>query len=1123
MCINYSFEFIRHPFNLETGEVIRVGLFSLNKADHILVVTAHEIGCDRQSLLVLFEQFLEFFKENDNSLSYLNYSEQEYCQQETNIVNSTKQENLYNYWQQQLQGELPILNLPTNLAPPERRTYQGSIYTFSLNETLTEKLKKLAKQKNINLETLLFAAWQVLLYRYTNDAEILVGLYSNPKLDVDRKVGNLTNVVVNRNFIDGETDFLDFLTQVDSKVKETKKYRDYPFPLLVKEFKSGVNLNRSPICQAAFEFINLDNLSNIARLFETAATQDSLDWQAIKLEYFPLSQEKADFDLTLEVVEAEESLLIKFKYNSDIIDSLTIGQLGSHLQNLLTAIVANPQTKIALLPILSPSDRQRLLYNWNNTARDYNLSICLHQHIEKQVTKTPDNIAVIYEGKKLTYQQLNNRANRLAHYLQKLGVKPEVRVGICLERSLEMVIGLLAILKAGGAYIPIDPSYPQERIDYMLADSAVPVLLTQVKLVDRLSDYNGNVICLDRDWQEITTEPETNLKTQVKPENLAYIIYTSGSTGKPKGAMNTHRGICNRLLWMQSEYQLTQSDRVLQKTPFSFDVSVWEFFWTLMTGATLVVAKPEGHQDSNYLVDLIAKQQITTLHFVPSMLQVFLQAEGIEEYCRSLKRVICSGEALPFTLQEKFFARLNCELHNLYGPTEAAIDVTYWQCQPHSKLGKVPIGRPIANTQLYILDSYLQPVPIGVAGELHIGGVGVARGYLNRPELTAERFIRNPFLGGGAEEQRSGGEINESFTPAPLHPYTPPSLLYKTGDLAKYLLNGNIEYLQRLDHQVKIRGFRIELGEIENVLTQHPDIKESAVIARQEPSGSQQLVAYLVSSTKPNLNNLRNFLKQKLPEYMIPAAFVVLDSLPLTPNGKLNRRALPAPDKNSFVASKYIPPRDRTEAKLVQIWSELLNINPVGIKDNFFELGGHSLLAINLMAKIRQQFDRNLPLTTLFSSPTIAELAQVIQSNEEYSYSPLVPLQPKGNKSPFFCIHPAGGHVLCYASLSRYLGNDRPFYGLQARGFYAGDEPLDRVEDMASLYVKTIREFQPEGPYQVGGWSFGGVVAYEVAQQLHRQGQKVSLLAILDSYVPILIDKQKKIDDEYLVGVLSIS
>jgi amino acid adenylation domain-containing protein len=672
-------------------------------------------------------------------------------------------------------------------------------------------------------------------------------------------------------------------------------------------------------------------------------------------------KEPHPFDLALELQETPEGIKGLFEYNTDLFDKETISRMVGHFQTLLEDIVANPQARISELPILTEPERYQILVEWNDTKVNYPLNKSLHQLFEEQVERTSEAIAVVFEHQKLTYEQLNSQANQLARYLQQLGVKPETLVGICVKRSLEMVVGLLGILKAGGAYVPLDPDYPSERLAYMLEDSQIPVLLTQGNLSNQLPTHQAQVICLDTDWQKIAQHGRENLVCEVTPDNLAYVIYTSGSTGKPKGAMNTLRGICNRLLWMQDTYKLDSSDRVLQKTPFSFDVSVWEFFLPLLTGACLVVAKPEGHKDSAYLVNLIAQQKITTLHFVPSMLQVFLEEEGLER-CHCLKRVICSGEALPWKLQERFFARLECELHNLYGPTEAAIDVTYWKCERESPLRTVPIGRPIANTQIYILDPHLQPVPIGVPGELHIGGVQIARGYLNRPELTEQKFIPNPF-------QNS-------------------EKLYKTGDLVRYLPDGNIEYLRRLDHQVKIRGFRIELGEIESVISQHPAVRETVVIAKGETLENQQLIAYVVLHQKTReqnqqtltISNLRRFLKKKLPDYMVPAAFVVLNAFPLTPNGKVNRRDLPEPDQSQLhLESTFVAPRTFVEQQIADLWAEVLKLERVGIHDNFFELGGYSLIGIQMMTRLRQNLGVELPLHILFEAPTIAKLSDRIE------------------------------------------------------------------------------------------------------------------------------------------------
>ncbi|MFP4410900.1 non-ribosomal peptide synthetase [Coleofasciculus sp.] len=1131
------------PFNLEQKSGLRVRLLSRSQTDHILLITVHKIASDKESLLILIEEFLTLYndsltfkvenlnkEENSKPLSLqerglergfpnpvkskLNQSDTNWVSLTAHHLNPSQSETLKSYWHNKLAGELPVLDLPGSATRPPLRTYNGSACQLNLTPNITQNLNQLAQQSDVSLDTVLLAAFKVLLYRYTGESDILVGILNSPRTQPEfaRVIGDFSNITVTRDDISGNQTFTEVLRQVHQTVIETRDYQDYPFPRLVKELPAASNLSHSPICQASFTFQNWQSLPTISQLFEATANNQLTQCGTIKVSYFQLPQHSVEFDISLEIIQLTDSLLVSLQYNSDLFDADTISQIIQHYQNLLTAIIATPNQPVGWLPVLSDVEQQHILQDWNSTQTDYDLSPCLHHLIEAQVEKTPDAVAVIFDNQQLTYRQLNSRANKLAHYLQKLGVKPESLVGICVERSLEMVVGLLAIIKAGGAYVPIDPSYPVDRISYMLADSKVPVLLTQKALVLHLPKSTAKIICLDTQWDDIGVENNQNPDSTVQTENLAYVIYTSGSTGKPKGAMNTHRGICNRLLWMQQTYHLTPEDSVLQKTPFSFDVSVWEFFWTLMTGASLVVAKPGGHQDSRYLVNLITQQQITTLHFVPSMLQLFLEEPEVNR-CQSLKRVICSGEALPLDLQNRFFSRLDCELHNLYGPTEAAIDVTYWQCQRDSNSSIVPIGRPVANTQIYILDPYLHPVPIGVPGEIHIGGVQVARGYRNRPELTQEKFIPNPF--------------QNSLKPAPTNPVSYSSSigskLYKTGDLARYRPDGTIEYLRRIDHQVKIRGFRIELGEIENALTEHPQIREAVVIARTEKSGGKQLVAYLVSTQeKPSPRSLRSFLKESLPDYMIPAAFVSLDSLPLTPNGKVNRRALPAPDPASFGGeTTFIAPRNHLEQQLAKIWLDLLDIDQIGINDNFFERGGHSLLALKLMGKIQHQFGQTLPLTTLFTSPTIAELATVISHAEVQSYSPIVPIQTQGTKPPFFCVHPAGGNVLCYLKLADYLGTDQPFYGLQAQGFNQGEEALTRVEDMARLYVQAIREVQPEGPYQIGGWSFGGVVAYEIAQQLQQQGQAVSRLAILDSWIPIILDQGKKIDDHYLVGVCS--
>lgn len=616
------------------------------------------------------------------------------------------------------------------------------------------------------------------------------------------------------------------------------------------------------------------------------------------------------------------------------------------------------------------------------------------QLFEAQAAKTPDTIAVRYEQEDLTYAELNDRANQLAHFLRKMGVGREQIIGLFLERSLEMVVSLIGVLKTGGAYVPLDPDYPSERILFMLEDTRVPVVLTQSHLTAKLSTIQNVVsnfqkfesICLDTEWEEVAQERTENPAIDAAPANLAYTIYTSGSTGQPKGVMNEHRGIYNRMVWMLETLPLTKNDRVLQKTPYSFDVSIWEFFWPLLSGARLVIAKPGGHKDSKYLVNLIVEQEITAIHFVPSMLQVFLLNDGVDR-CRSLRHVFCSGEALSYELQERFFSRLGADLFNLYGPTEAAIEVTFWACQRESGLKTVPIGYPLPNTQIHVLDSKLRPVLVGEQGELHIGGVQVARGYLNRPDLTAERFIPDPFSA------------------------DPNARLYKTGDLASYLPDGTILYHGRLDYQVKIRGNRVELGEIESALARHPRIREAVVIAYESVPGDKRLAAYLITNPGDglSLSELRDFLAAKLPEYMLPATWFMLDSFPLTPSGKVNRRALPTPDRvRPNLSETYVAPRNPIEEKLARIWEQVIGLDKVGIHDNFLELGGDSILSIQITSRINQVGLRLSPAEVL-QYQTIAELAAVASESpivraEQETITGSLPLTPIQRR--FFESHP---------------------------------------------------------------------------------------------------------------------
>ncbi len=960
------------PFDLAVGPLVEFTLLQLSNQEYVLLLKMHHIIYDGWSLNIFFGElsqlYAAFTQGLPNPLAQLPIQYADFAVWQRQWLTGKVLDRQLNYWQQQLAGVPPVLELPTDKPRPPVQSFQGGVERFQLDRNLTQRLKQLSQESDATLFMTLLAAFLVLISRYSGQLDIVVGspIANRNNKSVQQLMGFFANTLALRGDLSGNPSFADFLAQVRQTTLSAYAHQDLPFEMLVEKLQPERDLSRNPLVQVMFSLQN--------------APQSSWNLPGLTIENISLPlDETVKFDLEVNYWEISSGLEGVWSYSTDLFDATTITRIAQHFQTLLQAIVASPKTRIAELPLLSQAERHQLLVEWNNTQANYPQDKCIHQLFEEQVERTPDAVAVVFDNQQLTYQQLNCRANQLAHYLGSLGVRADILVGLCVERSLEMVVGLLGILKAGGAYVPLDPEYPTERLSFMLEDAQVGVLLTQQQLLEKLPEHQGQVVCLDTDWELISGSSQDSPITTVQDSNLAYVIYTSGSTGKPKGAINTHLGICNRLLWMQQAYQLTAVDCILQKTPFSFDVSVWEFFWPLMTGARLIVAKPGGHKDSAYLVNLIFEQQVTHVHFVPSMLQVFLEEQSLKN-CRSLKRVICSGEALPKELQQRFFARLDCELHNLYGPTEAAIDVTYWQCKPDGNFRTVPIGRPIANTQIYILDSHKKPVPVGVAGELHIGGLGLARGYLNRKELTTEKFISNPF--------EAAGE----------------SKLYKTGDLARYLPCGTIEYIGRIDNQVKIRGFRIELGEIEELLNQHDDVQASCVIAKEDTTGDKRLVAYVVPHQDCTLTigELRQFLKAKLPDYMVPNAFVKLESMPLTPNGKVDRRALPAPDLHSDACGglrlrteKYVAPRTPIEELLAQIWAQVLKVEQVGIYDNFFELGGHSLLATQLVSRIRNIFKVELPLRELFAAATLAELAQEIeqlqQQNIELSAPPILP------------------------------------------------------------------------------------------------------------------------------------
>jgi amino acid adenylation domain-containing protein/thioester reductase-like protein len=940
---------VTKPFDLCQGPLIRVSLLMLadnsGYQDAVLMLTMHHIVSDGWSLKILVKEFAALysaFVQNQPSplpelpIQYADFA----CWQRRWLVGGELERQL-NYWREQLGNTSSFLELPTDHPRPSVMTYCGATQCFDIEPDLAQQIRVSSKQHNVTLFIMLLAVFKLLLSRYSGQSDICVGtpVANRNRQDIENLIGFFVNTLVLRSDLSANPNFAELLVQVKSMVLDAQNHQDLPFEKLVEALQPERDPSRTPLFQVMFVLQNHDKLSLSLPGVDVAVIEDT--------------SQTAKFDLTLHIQDWPDGRLSgAVEYNTDLFEAETIKRFTQHYLILMKVAIKQPQARVSELPLLSTTEERQILHDWNATDVEYPQNRCIHQLFEAQVEQTPDAIALTFEGKSLSYTELNAQANQLAHYLIERGVGPDVLVGICLERSLEMVIGLLGILKAGGAYVPLDPNYPEERLMFMLADIKPIVVLTQAQFSGR--DLGASeVLSLDSNWSKIESYPNVNPCPDLQPTNLAYCIYTSGSTGQPKGAGVPHQGILNRLQWMQAEYRLHHTDQVLQKTPYSFDVSVWEFFWSLMTGARLVVAAPELHKDSQGLIELIRRERITTIHFVPSMLQAFVDTPDVE-HCTSLKRVICSGEALPADLVQRFQQKLPAELHNLYGPTEASVDVSYWACPPNCTETAVPIGKPIANIQLHILDRSLNPVPVGTPGELHIAGIGLGRGYLNRPGLTAEKFIPDPFGPAG-------------------------SRLYKTGDLVRYRSDGNIDYLGRIDHQVKIRGFRIELGEIEAQLLKHEGVKEAVVLAREDQPGDKRLVAYLVEEQLGTLqvDELKAQLKHNLPDYMVPSAFVVLDEMPLSANGKLDRKKLPTPEWNWLSVREYEAPQGEVETVLAEVWQQLLGIERVSRHDHFFELGGHSLLVITMVQRLREH-GWSADARTVFVVPVLADMAAAI-------------------------------------------------------------------------------------------------------------------------------------------------
>jgi len=969
------------PFDLTTGPLLRIACYVHGKPGlkndpfcspecsdgqslpietcYTLLICAHHIAVDLWSVLILVSELKTIYAElsagAEVQLNALPSDYTDFVAWQSDYLKSPASEKAWAYWQRQLTGELPLLALPTDRPRPAAPDYRGASLAFGLRRDETEQLKKLAGQRGVTLFALLLTAYKVLLHRYTHQKDVIVGVPSSGRSQSRFApiVGNFVNPLPLRSYPSGNKTFTDYLAEVNAALLSALEHQDFPFSLTVERLQPERIAEHWPIYQTLF-VLQQAQAGVDADLAQLALGEDGefSVWGNMQAKPLAIQQRVENFDLKLMAAESKDGLLFSFQYRCDLFTAEMVADWAAQFRRFLMGVAFTPDGCLSELPMLSPERLHQLTKAWNKTEKGYTGADTLHGLLEEQVLRTPDAVALVSEELTLSYLELNQRANRLAHVLIGQGVRPGTAVGICSERSADMVIGLLAVLKAGGAYLPLDPDYPKERLTAMLEDAQASLILAQSRFITHLpAHFRAGIITLQPDCLPVTGVAGDNPGISVGGAALAYVLFTSGSTGRPKGVGIPHAGVRNRLLWMQERFGLDGGDAVLQKTPYTFDVSVWEFFWPLLAGARLVMLEPGAHKEPERLTAAIRQHGITTIHFVPSMLSAFLEADSLH-LCRSLRRVICSGEALTAELQQRFFAQSGAELHNLYGPTEASIDVTAWSCRRDRNPQTVPIGRPIANTRIYLLDNHLNPVPVNVAGELYIAGVQLARGYLNRPDLTAERFLPDPF-------DKAGGR------------------LYKTGDLARYREDGNIDYLGRSDHQVKLRGFRIELGEIEAKLSEHAAVRQAAVIVREDHPGSKRLVAYLVTTPDATADEVywNEFLEGSLPDYMIPAAYVKMEQLPLSANGKLDKKALPVPFIGERFFDRYVAPRTPAEKILAGIWAQLLQVERVGIHDNFFGLAGDSILAIQVVSRARKAGLRLTP-RQLFQYQTVAELAE---------------------------------------------------------------------------------------------------------------------------------------------------
>ncbi len=1059
-------EVVRRPFDLSRELMLRALLFRLAAEEHILLFVTHHIASDGWSSGILWNEVTTLYRAFASGqpcpLSELPIQYADYAVWQRHWLQGEVLEAQLSYWRKQLDN-ISTLKLPTDRLRPSLQTHWGARQSFVLSENLSEALKALSRKEGATLFMTLLAAFQTLLYRYTGQKDFAVGspIAGRTRQELESLIGFFVNTLVLKTDFSGNPTFQELLLRARETALGAYTHQDLPFDKLVEELQPERNLNHSPLFQVAFVFQN--------------APKQNLEFPGLDVSPVEIKGETAKFDLHLSVADDYQRLRVTAHYSTDLFNDATIARLLGHFGTLLEGITAHPGQHIAALPILTESERYQLLVKWNATKTVYPAEKCVHELFEEQVERSADAVALIFEDQHLSYREVNQRSNRLAHYLRKLGVGPEVLVGICMERSLDVVVGILGVLKAGGAYVPLDPQHPKERLEFVLKDTQVRVLLTQEKL--KAGFDHQVIVSLDKDWEKIAEQSEENLANEVTTDNLAYVMYTSGSTGKPKGVEVSHRAVV-RLLINTNYIQIEPSDAIAQISNCAFDAATFEIWGALLHGARLVIISTEVAIAPQEFSAALNRHQVSAVFLTTALFNQL--AQNLPAIFRPIRHVLFGGEAIdPKWVRQILRFGAPGRLVHVYGPTETTTFTTWHEIKEvDEEVVTIPIGRPIANTTVYVLDPHFQPVPIGVAGELYIGGDGLARGYLNCPELTAEKFVSNPFS-------------NE-----------PGARLYKTGDLGRYRSDGHIEFLGRIDHQVKLRGYRVELGEIEAALGEHSAVQDNRVVMREAAPGDKRLVAYVVlkEGVIPTSSELRSYLKAKLPSYMVPSTFMTLEAFPLTTNGKLDCDALPPLRSNDTQQEvELVAPRDETERLLCRIWSQVLGVNRIGIDDNFFAIGGHSLLAAKLFARLDEAFGCSLPLGVLFAAPTIRSLAECYRAPvERKTLSVLVPLRTGGKLSPIFAVPGVFGNVIGFAALARELGSEQPFYGLQSVGLDGTESPVASIEEMATLYLEEMQSVQAHGPYAILGACFGATVAYEMTRQLLAAGEEVGFLGLLD-------------------------